>query len=145
MKKILTSLLLVLVACSSSTSTSAHSVSVAQQWARTSPMDATMGAVYFTIDSPSGDTLTGVKVAPGVAATAEMHETVMNNGAMKMQPVASVDLPAGKSVKFAPGGLHVMLLQLATPLKVGTALELTLVLQKAGEVTVSAPVLDQAP
>jgi copper(I)-binding protein len=86
-----------------------------------------------------------VKVAPGVAATAEMHETVMDNGAMKMQPVASVDLPAGKSVKFAPGGLHVMLLQLATPLKVGTALDLTLVLQKAGEVTISVPVLDQAP
>ena len=105
MKKILTSLVVLLVACSSS----APSFSVSKQWARTSPMDSTMGAAYFTVTSPTADTLIGVKVDPSVAAMAQMHETVMDNGAMKMQEVTSVDLPAGTAVEFKPGGYHVML------------------------------------
>ena len=141
MKKILTSLVVLLVACSSS----APSIGVAKQWARTSPMDTTVGVVYFTVTSPTADTLTGVKVDPSVAAMAQMHETVMDNGAMKMQEVASVDLPAGSAVEFKPGGYHIMLMQLAAPLKVGSAITLTLELKKAGAITVSVPVLEQAP
>lgn len=141
MKKILATLAVLLVACSSS----APSFSVSKQWARTSPMDATMGVVYFTVTSPTADTLTGVKVDPSVAAMAQMHETVMDNGAMKMQEVASVDLPAGTAVEFKPGGYHIMLMQLAAPLKVGSSITLTLELAKAGSVTVSVPVLEQAP
>ena len=141
MKKILTTLVVLLVACSSS----APSFSVTKQWARTSPMDSMMGAAYFTVTSPTADTLTGVKVDPSVAAMAQMHETVMDNGAMKMQEVASVDLPAGSAVEFKPGGYHIMLMQLAAPLKVGSTITLTLELKKAGAITVSVPVLEQAP
>ena len=141
MKKILTTLVVLLVACSSS----APSFSVTKQWARTSPMDSMMGAAYFTVTSPTADTLTGVKVDPSVAAMAQMHETVMDNGAMKMQEVASVDLPAGTAVEFKPGGYHIMLMQLAAPLKVGSTITLTLELKKAGTITVSVPVLEQAP
>lgn len=141
MKKILTTLVVLLAACSSS----APSFSVSKQWARTSPMDSTMGAAYFTVTSPTADTLTGVKVDPSVAAMAQMHETVMDNGAMKMQEVASVDLPAGSAVEFKPGGYHIMLMQLAAPLKVGSTITLTLELKKAGAITVSVPILEQAP
>ena len=141
MKKILTTLVVLLVACSSS----APSFSVTKQWARTSPMDSMMGAAYFTVTSPTADTLIGVKVDPSVAAMAQMHETVMDNGAMKMQEVASVDLPAGSAVEFKPGGYHIMLMQLAAPLKVGSTITLTLELKKAGAITVSVPVLEQAP
>ena len=141
MKKILTTLVVLLVACSSS----APSFSVTKQWARTSPMDSMMGAAYFTVTSPTADTLIGVKVDPSVAAMAQMHETVMDNGAMKMQEVASVDLPAGSAVEFKPGGYHIMLMQLAAPLKVGSTITLTLELKKAGAITVSVPVREQAP
>ena len=141
MKKILTTLVVLLVACSSS----APSFSVTKQWARTSPMDSMMGAAYFTVTSPTADTLTGVKVDPSVAAMAQMHETVMDNGAMKMQEVTSVELPAGTAVEFKPGGYHVMLMQLAAPLKVGSTITLTLELKKAGAITVSVPILEQAP
>ena len=146
MKKIITTLLVtaaIVAGCGSSTA--APTLSITKQWARTSPMDATMGAAYFTITSPVDDTLTGVAVDPSVAEMAQMHETVMDNGAMKMQEVASVALKAGAATEFKPGGYHIMLMKLAAPLKVGSTITLSLTLAKAGVLKVSVPVLDQAP
>ena len=90
----------------------------------------------FAVTSPTADILTGVKVDPSVAAMAQMHETVMDNGAMKMQEVASVDLPAGTAVEFKPGGYHVMFMDLKTPLQQGRSVKGTLVFEKAGTVEV---------
>ena len=51
--------------------------SVEGVWARTSPMNADAGAVYFTIESDDDLTITGVSVSDDVAGRAELHETVM--------------------------------------------------------------------
>ena len=59
--------------------------------------------------------------------------------------IASLNLPAGQAVELKPGGYHVMLMQLVTPLKVGSTITLTLELKKAGAITVSVPILEQAP
>jgi len=61
----------------SKSDSSSDKVAVTGQWARTSPSQANTGAAYFTITSPTDDTLIGVKVDTAVAATAEMHEMVM--------------------------------------------------------------------
>ena len=73
MKKVLTTLVVLLVACSSS----APSFSVSKQWARTSPMDAANGAAYATIACPSDDALVGAAVDATAAQKVELHETVM--------------------------------------------------------------------
>ena len=51
-------------------------VTVAGQWARTSPAMATMGAAYMTLTASSDDALIGVSVPAEIAATAEIHEMV---------------------------------------------------------------------
>ena len=61
----------------SKSDSSSGKVTVTGQWARTSPSQATMGATYFTITSPTDDKLVGAKVDVAVAAKAEMHEMVM--------------------------------------------------------------------
>jgi len=141
------------------TTVPAGAVSVAKPWARTSAAGAANGAAYFTINSPVDDTLTGVSVEASVAKMAQMHETTMAGGMpgttmagattsapqMSMKEVSKVDLKAGMAVEFKPGGYHIMLMELAKPLKVGDTVTLTLTLAKAGTVTVQAPVLDQAP
>jgi len=43
----------------------------------------------------------------------------------------------GKTVKLAPGGYHLMLMDLKNPLKQGDKLPLTLEFEKAGKVQVS--------
>lgn len=64
---------------------------------------------------------------------------------MQMQPVEDISVPAGETVSLEPGGLHLMMLDLAEPLEVGTTIELTLTFEQAGEVVVTAEVRDMAP
>ena len=71
-----------------------------------------------------------VSVSSPVAARAELHNTTMEEGVMKMRPVGRIELPAGKPVKLAPGGLHVMLIDLKQPLKPGDKVPLTLTVQR---------------
>ena len=64
----------------------------------------------------------------------------MGDGAMTMQEVESIPLPAGETVKLEPGGYHIMLLDLAEPLEEGMEFELTLTFEQAGELTVTVTV-----
>jgi copper(I)-binding protein len=61
----------------------------------------------------------------------------MNNGVMTMRPLEKgVAIEPGKTVMLAPGGSHLMLLHLKSPLKQGDRLPVTLEFEKAGKVKV---------
>lgn len=114
-------------------------------WARTSPMMATNGAAYMVITSPVDDRLLAASVDASIAAQAEVHETSMNDdgsGEMRMVEVEAIELPAGTPVALEPGGYHVMLMDLAAPLEVGTAVEITIELEAGGTIVVVAEVRD---
>jgi copper(I)-binding protein len=121
-------------------------ISVTRQWARTSPMETTMGAAYLTITTDKDDTLTGAMVDPSIAAMTQVHETVMgDNGEMKMQEVDGIEIVAGTPTELKPGGFHIMLMDVKTPLKTGDTLEITLKFAKAGEIVVEVPIQEDAP
>ncbi len=105
-------------------------IELREAWARASPGGAQNGAAYLTIVAPAGDRL--VAVATPAAAKAELHTMAMENGVMKMRPLAALDLPAGQAVTLKPGGVHIMLLDLQQPLREGATLPLTLTFDKAG-------------
>lgn len=128
------------------TDTTVGEVVVEDAWARTSPMEATMGAAYMTITSPIDDELVSASVDSGVAMEAQIHETVENDaGEMSMRQVESVPLAAGEALELKPGGYHVMLMELATPLEVGTTIDVTLTMKSGATVTVTAEVREDAP
>lgn len=53
-----------------------------------------------------------LSVESPISDDAQLHEHAMStSGAMKMQQVPNVVVPAGKDVMFAPGAYHVMLMQ----------------------------------
>jgi periplasmic copper chaperone A len=119
--------------------TDALGISLEHVWARPTAGLGTTGAIYFTVVSKSDpDQLLGVSTP--VAATAELHETSVDNGVMKMRPVQSIALVPGKPVTLKPGGYHVMLMGLKNPLKAGTNFPLTLTFEHAQPVTVTANV-----
>jgi periplasmic copper chaperone A len=65
----------------------------------------------------------------------------MNNGVMTMRPLdKGLTIEPGKTVKLAPGGYHLMMSDLKSPLKRGDKLPVTLEFEKAGKVTVSLDV-----
>ena len=67
------------------------------------------------------------------------------SGEMMMRPVDRVEIAAGSRAEFEPGGYHVMLLDLAAPLELGSTFEIVLTFEKAGDVTVTAEVREEAP
>jgi copper(I)-binding protein len=70
-----------------------------------------------------------VSAASPVAKMTEVHEMNMENGVMKMRAVERIALPAGKTVKLEPGGYHIMLMDLAKPLKTGDMVPITLTVE----------------
>ena len=98
-------------------------------WIRgTVPAQKTTGA-FLTITSSEDAKL--VAVASPIADMVELHLTENKGGVMHMHEVEGVELPAGKAVKLAPGGAHVMLMGLKAPVKAGTTVPLTLTIQDA--------------
>lgn len=111
---------------------------ISQAWTRATPKGAKTGGGYLTIENKgtAPDTLLGGSA--DVAGSVQVHEMSMENGVMKMRPLEKgLTIEPGKTVKLAPGGYHLMLMDLKIPLKKGDKLPLTLEFEKAGKVRVS--------
>lgn len=107
---------------------------------------ATIGAdrpavFYVEINNAgsSDDALVGI--SSPAAGMPMLHQTVVTDGIASMPLIMSVPVPAGQTVRLAPGGYHGMLVGLTTALKEGDRFPVTLTFEKAGEVTVSLDVL----
>ncbi len=99
-------------------------VTVTDAWIRgTVPGQRATGA-FMQLRSTTNATLVGVTTP--AAKAAEIHTMVNDAGVMKMRAIASLALPAGKTVEMGPGGYHVMLLDLAKPMKEGETVPVTL-------------------
>jgi copper(I)-binding protein len=84
------------------------------------------GAVYFTVHNDSGNPATLQAVEVEGAGDAMMHETITISGHSEMREVDKVEVPAGGEVAFAPGGKHVMAMDLKDELKPGGTTDVTL-------------------
>ncbi|QWG10830.1 copper chaperone PCu(A)C [Bradyrhizobium sediminis] len=122
---------------------------ITQAWSRATPGGAKVAGGYLTIENKgsAADRLIGGAV--DVAARVEVHEMSMKDGVMIMRQLdKGLAIEPGKTVKLAPGGYHLMLMDLKSPLKQGDKLPVTLEFEKAGKVKLSLDVLGvgaQAP
>jgi copper(I)-binding protein len=114
---------------------------ITQAWSRATPNGAKIGSGYLTIENKgtTADRLIGGSA--DVAGKLEVHEMAMNNGVMTMRPLdKGLTIDPGKTVKLSPGGYHLMLFDLKSPLKQGDKLPVTLEFEKAGKVNLSLDV-----
>jgi copper(I)-binding protein len=133
---VLLSTLLAVPACAEEVK--AGELVITQAWSRATPGGAKVAGGYLTIENKGAapDRLIGGSV--DIAAKVEVHEMAMKNGVMTMRPLdTGLTIEPGKTVKLAPGGIHLMMLDLKNPLKKGEKLPVTLEFEKAGKVTVS--------
>jgi copper(I)-binding protein len=86
-----------------------------------------ISAMYMVIENPDAQSVQLVSIETNVARIVELHETQNQNGMLRMRPVESVEVPAGGSVIFEPGGLHAMLIDINQPLEPGDEVAVTLV------------------
>jgi len=138
MKSILFAAFVALIA----TAASAHdykvgSLEIKQPWVRATPKGAPVGGGFMTITNKgtAPDRLVGG--ASTAAGKFEIHEMKMENGVMKMRPLANgLEIKPGQTVEFKPGSYHLMFMGLKLPFEKGARVQATLTFEKAGKVDV---------
>ncbi|MGB7405273.1 MAG: copper chaperone PCu(A)C, partial [Pacificimonas sp.] len=99
-------------------------------------------AVYGEITGTGKtDRLTGILV-DGTAI--ELHETIDEDGIMRMVPQEAFELPAGGTLSLAPGGKHGMTTGDMVLPAAGENVRLTLIFEDAGELAATASVRNRA-
>jgi periplasmic copper chaperone A len=119
----------------------AGSISIADGYAISAGPTARSGAAFMAITN-AGDTVDRLVAARTPAAErVELHTHIMSDGVAQMREVeGGIPLPPGETVMLERGGLHVMLMGLTGPLEDGAPVDLTLVFETAGEVSLTVPV-----
>lgn len=118
-------------------------VTVVNVRARPAPLEGGNGAAFMTVLNGLDKAVRLASVAGTAAGAIELHETVNDNGVMKMEPhPEGFEIPAGGTLELKPGGKHVMLLGLTKPLAVGDSIDLTLNIEGSEPITLTVPVVD---
>jgi len=124
-------------------------LSADQAWIRLPAVAGHPGAGYLAIHGgPVSERLLAVE-SPAAGST-ELHESMtMGAGGMTgMQRLDGINVPANGTVRFAPGGNHVMMFGLGPSLKAGGTTSLTVRFAKAPPLTIEARIVgagDAAP
>ncbi len=105
-------------------------------WVRSSVPGQVNGAGYIQIQNKGPQPERLLSASSNAAAMVELHTVITDNGVAKMREIKGLDIPAGQTVNMAPGGEHVMFLQIKEPFKEGSVIPVTLKFEKAGDVNV---------
>jgi periplasmic copper chaperone A len=123
-------------------STAFAQVDVKDAWIRATVSQQKATGAFMRLTAPQ--TMRIVQVSSPVAGVAEIHEMSMVGNVMRMRPVETLELPAGKTVELKPGGYHVMLMELKQTIKEGDVVPLTFQLEgpdgKRSNLEVKVPV-----
>ena len=127
-------MLLVLSACAS------DSLTVSDAWARPAAAGQN-SAVYFALQNGTGVDHKIIGVQGEAAKMIETHETMIDaNNVASMHHRSEIDVPAGETVKFEPGGLHVMMMMLQNDLNPGDTVTITLRFEDHADLEITAEV-----
>lgn len=119
-------------------------LTVSDAWVKAN--SSTMTAAFATLTNTTDQPVTIEGASTPSAGMVELHTTEIDptTGTSQMTRVdAGFTLEAGASLELAPGGDHIMLMDMGCSLLAGTSTQLTL-LTSAGEITFEAEVRDYA-
>ena len=111
--------------------------------ARPAPLAGGNGAVYMTVLNGLDTPVRLVSAASAAADVVETHETMEEQGVMKMVMMPDgFEIPIGAALELKPGGKHIMLIGLAQPLNPGDSFEVTINFDNGESMTMTVPVVE---
>lgn len=113
-----------LLACAACAYPAAAAPTVSGAWIRALPGNLPAGG-YFKLANPGPKPLTLTGAQSPACGALMLHMTHTMNGMAHMMAVDSVDIPAGGTFEFKPGGHHLMCMD-PKGLKPGTSVAVTL-------------------
>ncbi|WP_338446487.1 copper chaperone PCu(A)C [Pelagerythrobacter marensis] len=123
------------------TRTAATGIAVEQAWSRETAPGQDVGGAFLTIRNTGDEADRLVGGTTPIAGDVQIHTVDMEGGVMRMRELAEgLEIAAKRTVTLAPGGYHIMLMDLREPLARGAHVPLTLEFEKAGAVAVTLDV-----
>jgi copper(I)-binding protein len=122
----------------------ADDLTISAPWAHATAAGITSSAVYFTIENAGKQLETLLRASSPAGGEVVFHRTTEQDGASQMEQLWTIDLLAGRTVKFEPGARHVMLNDLTGPLVAGSIVPITLQFQHAGAITLQVEIVPAA-
>jgi periplasmic copper chaperone A len=95
---------------------------VSDGWFRALPGNLPAGG-YFTLHNPAAKPLRLTGAASPACGMLMLHRSDESGGMARMEDVDAVDVPAGGTLAFAPGGYHLMCMD--AKLKIGDRVPVT--------------------
>jgi periplasmic copper chaperone A len=115
----------------------AGTLEIDNPWSRATPKGASVAAGYMTIKNTGTTPDRLVSASTPVAGKVEIHQMTMDNGVMKMRPVAGgLEIAPGATVELKPESIHLMIMNVKQPIEKGKPFAATLTFEKAGTVDV---------
>ncbi|MFN0218102.1 MAG: DUF1775 domain-containing protein [Hyphomicrobium sp.] len=126
------------VAEASPSTIKAGSLTIEAPWLRATPGGASVGAGYLKITNSGAEADTLLGASFPFAGRTEVHEMTMDGEVMKMRALPDgLAIRPGETVTLAPGGVHLMLLDLKSAISPGAPIKGELKFAKAGKVEVN--------
>ncbi|HEX2334349.1 MAG TPA: copper chaperone PCu(A)C [Burkholderiales bacterium] len=118
-------------------------IQVRHPWSRATPPGAKVAVGYMEIRNTGTQPDRLVAASAPVAQRVEMHVTERDGDVMRMRQVKDFEIPARERVTLRPGGSHLMLVDIAQPLKKGERFTMRLRFERAGEMEIELEVQEQ--
>ncbi|HEY3699470.1 MAG TPA: copper chaperone PCu(A)C [Spongiibacteraceae bacterium] len=119
----------------------AGGVQIREGYVREMPPGQSTSAAFMNVVNGSDRPIAIVAAASDAAQAAELHTHSHDNGMMRMEAVKRLVIPARGHVQFAPGGYHLMLINLKRSLHAGENIGITLFDEEGKTYTAQLPVV----
>lgn len=117
---------------------------IMQGWVRALPPTQKVTAAYLTLHNAGSTNLVVNRFSSEVSDRVELHDSVLKDGQMRMQRLNSLTLAADQHQELAPGGLHLMLMDLESMPREGETVTVCVASDEL-ESCATLPVLRSAP
>lgn len=120
---------------------------VVDPWVRPAMPGMPTSAAYGLLLNLTTDDEMLISAESAAAEALELHEMTMGEGdVMQMRPVeGGIAIPAGGATLLQPGGLHIMMINLAGMLADGETVDFTLTFAEYGDMPLTVPVREPQP
>jgi copper(I)-binding protein len=119
--------------------TKVGNLQIIKPMARATAPGQSISSAYLTIENKGSTADRLLAVSYARAKEVQLHEMKMDGDKMMMRQITGIEIPVNGTVELKPGGYHLMLMGLDSPIKDGEQLKMTLQFEKAGKVEVVFP------
>lgn len=123
-------------------------VEVAHGYVRAVPPGQSISAAYLVLKNTADRPVQLQSAHSKGALTVELHQSMEQDGVMRMRAIKQVEIPPGGEYRLQPGGNHLMLMGLKQPLNAGDSLDINLSFSDGQQLQLLLPVrspMDASP